>query len=126
MRFPMSCILPYKDNLRFCYTGEHGSVKTRILAYFTQCLGPLQRRIQNPSNISYRAFVMRCAIWYHLYSLKNMKNTHGGVLILVRLQALLKSTLLHGYFSCFLNCTNGTTSHNAPHLMKIVNGFLFS
>ena len=31
--------------------------------------------------------VMRCAIWYHLYNLKNVKNTHGGVLILVKLQA---------------------------------------
>ena len=24
---------------------------------------------------------MRCAIWYHLYNFKNVKNTHGGVLI---------------------------------------------
>ena len=24
---------------------------------------------------------MRWAIWYHLYDLKNVKNTHGGVLI---------------------------------------------
>ena len=31
--------------------------------------------------------VMRCAIWYHLYNLKNVKNTHGGVLLLVKLQA---------------------------------------
>ena len=30
---------------------------------------------------------MRCAIWHHLYNLKHMKNTHGGVLILVKLQA---------------------------------------
>ena len=30
---------------------------------------------------------MRCAIWYHLHNLKNMKNTHGGVLYLVKLQA---------------------------------------
>ena len=30
---------------------------------------------------------MRCAIWYHLYNLKNVKNTNGGVLILVKLQA---------------------------------------
>ena len=22
---------------------------------------------------------MRCAIWYHLYNLKNVKNTHGSV-----------------------------------------------
>ena len=30
--------------------------------------------------------VMLCAIWYHLYILKNLKNTHGGVLLLVKLQ----------------------------------------
>ena len=34
-----------------------------------------------------KTFVVRCAIWYHLYNLKNVKNTHGGVLILVKLQA---------------------------------------
>ena len=27
---------------------------------------------------------MRCTIWYHLYNLKNMANTHGGVLLLVQ------------------------------------------
>ena len=32
-------------------------------------------------------FVVRCEIWYYLYNLKNMKNTYGGVLILVKLQA---------------------------------------
>ena len=26
-----------------------------------------------------------CTIWYHLYNLKNMKNSHGGVLLLVKL-----------------------------------------
>ena len=30
---------------------------------------------------------MRCAIWYHLYNLKNVTNTHGGVLRLVKLQS---------------------------------------
>ena len=55
-------------------------------------------------------FVMRCAIWYHLYNLKNVKNTHGRVLMLV-----LKLTLLHGCFSHFLNCAKGTKSCNAPH-----------
>ena len=29
---------------------------------------------------------MRCAIDYHLYNLKNVKNTHGGLLLLVKLQ----------------------------------------
>ena len=32
--------------------------------------------------------VMRCTICYHLDNLKNVKNTHRGVLILVKLQAL--------------------------------------
>ena len=32
-------------------------------------------------------YVMLYAIWYHLYNLKNVKNTHGGVLLLVKLQA---------------------------------------
>ena len=27
--------------------------------------------------------VTLCAIWYHLYNLKNMRNIHGGVLLLV-------------------------------------------
>ena len=31
-----------------------------------------------------KIYVMRCAIWYHLYNFKNMKITHGGVLILVK------------------------------------------
>ena len=30
---------------------------------------------------------MCCAISYDLYNLKNVKNTHGGVLILIKLQA---------------------------------------
>ena len=33
------------------------------------------------------AYVMLCAIWYNLYNLKNVKKTHGGVLLLVKLQA---------------------------------------
>ena len=31
-------------------------------------------------------YVMRCAIWYHVYNLKNVKNTYGVVLILVKLR----------------------------------------
>ena len=31
--------------------------------------------------------VMFCAIWYHLYNLKNVKNTHGGVSLLVKIKA---------------------------------------
>ena len=28
-------------------------------------------------------YEMLCRIWYQLYNLKNVKNTHGGVLLLV-------------------------------------------
>ena len=31
--------------------------------------------------------VTPCVIWYYLYNLKNVKNTHGEVLLLVKLQA---------------------------------------
>ena len=31
--------------------------------------------------------VMSYAIWYHLYNLKNVKNTHGAVLLLVKMHA---------------------------------------
>ena len=34
---------------------------------------------------------MRCAIWYHLYNFKNVKNTHDGVSFLVELQAKSKN-----------------------------------
>ena len=47
-----------------------------------------------------------------------MKNTHGGVLLLVKLQALackLKLTLVRGCFSCFLNCADDTKSRKASH-----------
>ena len=51
-----------------------------------------------------------------------MKNALGGVLLLVKLQAevklqtLLKVTLLHGRFSRFLNFTNGTKSRKVSQL----------
>ena len=32
-------------------------------------------------------FQKTCAIWYHLYNIKNVKNTHGGVLLYVKLKA---------------------------------------
>ena len=47
--------------------------------------------------------VMRCAIWYQLHNVKNVKTTHRGVLLKV-----LKVALLDGCFSRFLNCANGT------------------
>ena len=70
-------------------------------------------------------YVMRSAIWYHLYNLKNMRTTHGGVLLLVKFQAkpaiLLKTALLHGDFSRFLNCINGTKSCKISHVQHFLH-----
>ena len=33
------------------------------------------------------AYMVLCAIWYHVHNFKNVKNTHGGMLISVKLQA---------------------------------------
>ena len=67
-----------------------------------------------------------CAIWYHLCNLKNLKNTHGTVLLLVKLQVsacnLLKVILFHGCFSYFLNCTNGIKLRKASHFYKSLMG----
>ena len=41
---------------------------------------------------------MRRTIWYHLYNLKTMKNTHGELLFLVKSQA--KSLQLHEKWYC--------------------------
>ena len=38
------------------------------------------------NTISFRT-VMPCTIWQHLYNFKKVKNTHGGVLLLVKLLA---------------------------------------
>ena len=78
----------------------------------------------NDQNQSKNFLVMRCAIWHHLHNLKKVKKNHGGVLLLVILQAklatLLKVTLLHGCFSRFLNYTTGTKLCNASQLLLLI------
>ena len=74
------------------------------------------------------AYITLCAIYYHL---ENVKNIHGGVIVLVKLQAkpatLPKVSFLYGCFSRFLNCTNGTKSrktlHTRLHLFQIGTHF---
>ena len=70
---------------------------------------------------------MRFVACFGTICTKNVKNTHGRVLLLVKLQVsvwkpstLLKVALIHECFLYFLNCTNGTKSCNAPqmHLLK--------
>ena len=51
-------------------------------------------------NYGLGTFAVLCAIWYHWNN--------------------LKIALLHGCFSCFLNCTNGTKSRNVPHFITFI------
>ena len=44
---------------------------------------------------------MLCTIWYHLYNFKNLKNTHAGVLLLVKLQASKSNTPPWVFFTFF-------------------------
>ena len=47
---------------------------------------------------------MLCAIWYHLYNLKIFKNTHGGVLILVKVvffQGVFQVFKLYKWYEVF-------------------------
>ena len=60
---------------------------------------------------------MCCAIWCHLYNSKTKKNTHRALLFLVKLQLYQKKTLLHGWFSLFKNCTDGTKVRKASRIV---------
>ena len=60
-------------------------------------------------------YEMLCAVWYHLYNLKNVKNAHGGVLLLLKLQ-VTKSNTPPWAFLTFFNCTNGTKLRKASHI----------
>ena len=64
-----------------------------------------------------KVYQMLCAVCYHLYNLKNVKNTHEGVLLSVKLQAYFtKNNTPPWVFIPFSNCTNGTK--RATHLFE--------
>ena len=54
----------------------------------------------------------------HLGNLKNIKNTHGGVLLSVACNFTQKKKFSVSVFHVFLNCTNGTKSRKA-YIQKI-------
>ena len=55
-------------------------------------------------------------IWYHLHNLENVKNTHGGALLVIK---FTKSNPPLWVFFTFLNYTNGTKLRRASHLYLI-------
>ena len=64
-------------------------------------------------------YVIHCASWYHLYNLKSVKNTHGEVLLLVKLQAKSNTPpqvfftffKLYKWYQIALNITYSNNSH---------------
>ena len=56
----------------------------------------------------------RCAIWYNLYNLQNVKNAHVEMSLLVKLHADARN----GCFSPLLNCTDDTKSHKASQVFR--------
>ena len=71
---------------------------------------------------------MLCDIWYHLYILECMENTHKEVLLSVKLQAsalnFIKSNSPPGVFFTFLNCANGTKSRKASDMWTKYKSYL--
>ena len=66
----------------------------------------------SPPGLTSRILLFVCDA---LHDLINVKSTHGGVLLLVKLQA--KS--LHRCFLPFLNCTNGTKLCKTSHCLSV-------
>ena len=64
-------------------------------------------------------------IWNQLYNLKNVKNTHSEVIVLLscrlKLATLVIVSLLHGCFSSFLDCANGTKSRKASNVILLID-----
>ena len=53
---------------------------------------------------------MRCVIWYHLYNLKSVRNTHPWRRVTFR------NTPTWVFFT-FVNCKNDTKSPKTPHML---------
>ena len=52
-----------------------------------------------------QTYVVLCAIWYHSCNFKNVKNTHGGVLLLVACNFTKSNTPPWVFFTFLKLCT---------------------
>ena len=68
---------------------RYENVQDITVGNLKKCWSPFSIQVWNESAAHSRTtlFVTLCPIWYHLYNVKNVKNTHEGVLLLVKLQA---------------------------------------
>ena len=65
---------------KFCDVLVSSHKMMRLQSFESGVGDVIRRNVQNISFLVCFAYVMRCAIWYHLYNFKNVKNTRGGVL----------------------------------------------
>ena len=70
---------------------------------------------------------MRCAIWYRLYNLKDVKNSHGGLILLVKLQAqacnITKSNTPPWAFFIFLKIVQTVPNRATDHIWSLCHRF---
>ena len=80
-------------------------VRLNIYQHLEDCQNILVK--YEPKLLGAVLYVTLCAIWCHINNLKNVKDTHEGVLLLIKLQAeaynFSKVALLHG---CFFHVFN--------------------
>ena len=61
------------------------------------------------------------AIWYHLYNLKKREIHPRSCVDFSKVSGVsLQVSLLHGCFSRFLSCTNGTKLRKASHTDRVI------
>ena len=90
------------------------------VAVSTSALKPIWQTLKH-------TFLMLCAVWYHLYNLKNVRNTHGWVLLSVTLKALIckfTNTFPWVFFVLFKLYKNDTKLWKASHLIFVTTRFL--
>ena len=87
--------------------------------FFDRIFGDIKHKLVGPFQTNVPLYLNEtiCTIWYHLYNSKNVKNTHGGVLLLEKLQA--KGSTPPWVFFTFFNCTNSTKSFKASQIFAI-------
>ena len=65
------------------------------------------------------AYVVRCAIWYYWCNLKNVKNTHGGVLILVTIAQ--QTSFIFGVDGSHNNLRIFIWNPQCPQISRFIN-----
>ena len=81
LRFSLVLISKLPPNLFLCRFRSLQMKLRRPLRTTHSTFVALQSDMNN-----FKSYVMLCPIWYHLYNIKNVKNIHGEVLLLVSLK----------------------------------------